>query len=349
MARKFLSTVDFTKVPTNNLVFQSSASDLSSPVAGLIYYNTSTNKFLVYNGSAFYDPTNRATHTGTQTSSTISDLATVVKAYTLDSFAAPVAAVSMNSQRLTNVAAPTTSTDAANQSYVDTAVQSAAAGIISKPAVNVVSTTNQSTISGFLVIDGVTTTAGMRVLLTGQTTTSQNGVYIAASGAWSRPSGDADANDDLALGGTYFVEAGTTYASSTWRLATPTSGTITPGTTNITFTQLTAAATYTASLGVALSGNNIQAAYGAGLTLSGNNLIVDTTVVARKYAVAVGDGSSTSITVTHNLGTTNIEVTLRDTSGNQLEVDNQAATTNTVVLTFAVAPTASQYTCIVIG
>ena len=350
MARKFVSTVDYNKIPVQNLVFQNASSDPSSPVAGQVYYNTATNKVLFYPGSgAFYDPTARANHTGTQTASTISNLQSTVIAYTLDTFAAPVAPVSMNSQRLTNVATPTTSTDAANQSYVDAAVQSAAAGIISKPAVAVVSTTNQASITGALVIDGVTTTTGMRVLLTGQTTTSQNGVYIAAASTWSRPSGDADANDDLALGGTYFVEQGTTYANSTWRLATPTSGAITPGTTNITFTQLTAAASYTASLGVALSGSNFQSAYGAGLTLSGNNLILDTTVASRKYSTTVGDGSSTSYTITHNLGTLNIHVALRDTSGNEVEVDNQATTTSACVLTFASAPASNAYTVTILG
>ena len=41
----------------------------------------------------------RATHTGTQAASTISDLATTVQAYTLDAFADPVAAVNFNGQQ----------------------------------------------------------------------------------------------------------------------------------------------------------------------------------------------------------------------------------------------------------
>ena len=343
MARKFLNGIDLTKTQILNVVLQNLASAPSSPTAGQIYYNTTTNTAYQYNGTAWV-PFDASQATNIPTTAIVS-FATTVKGYTLDTFAAPVASVNLNNQRLINVpTTPTATTDAVNQSYVDTNIQSAAAGIISKPAVALVSITNQATLSGSITIDSVATTTGMRVLLTGQTTTTANGVYIAAAGAWARPSGDADSNDDLALGGTYFVEQGTVYAGSTWRLATPTSGAITPGTTAITFTQLTAAATYTASLGVALSGTNIQAAYGAGLTLSGNNLILDTTVAVRKYSTTVGDGSSTSYTITHGLGTLNIDVILRDTSGNQVECDNQASSTTQCILTFAVAPTSNQYT-----
>ena len=68
------------------------------------------------------DPYARANHTGTQASSTISDLASTVKAYTLDEFADPAAAISMNSQKITTLATPTDNADAATKLYVDTKV-----------------------------------------------------------------------------------------------------------------------------------------------------------------------------------------------------------------------------------
>lgn len=46
---------------------------------------------------------------------------------------------------------------------------------------------NVASLSGLLVIDGYQTVAGDRVLLTAQSTASQNGVWVAASGAWTRP------------------------------------------------------------------------------------------------------------------------------------------------------------------
>ena len=72
------------------------------------------------------DPLARANHTGTQTASTVSDFDTQVRTSRLDQMAAPNASVSLNSQKITSLATPTTNTDAATKAYVDTA---AAAGV----------------------------------------------------------------------------------------------------------------------------------------------------------------------------------------------------------------------------
>jgi hypothetical protein len=68
------------------------------------------------------DPLARANHTGTQTASTISDFDTQVRTSRLDQMAAPTAAVSVNSQKITNLDTPTASADAANKGYVDTQI-----------------------------------------------------------------------------------------------------------------------------------------------------------------------------------------------------------------------------------
>ena len=68
------------------------------------------------------DPLARVNHTGTQTASTISDFDTQVRTSRLDQIAAPTAAVSMGSQKISNVGTPSSTNDAANKTYVDTAV-----------------------------------------------------------------------------------------------------------------------------------------------------------------------------------------------------------------------------------
>jgi hypothetical protein len=68
------------------------------------------------------DPLARANHTGTQAASTISDFDTQVRTSRLDQMAAPSAAVSVNSQKITNLDTPTASADAANKGYVDTQI-----------------------------------------------------------------------------------------------------------------------------------------------------------------------------------------------------------------------------------
>ena len=68
------------------------------------------------------DPLARANHTGTQAASTILDFDTQVRTSRLDQMAAPTAAVSANSQKITNLGTPTSSTDASTKAYVDTSI-----------------------------------------------------------------------------------------------------------------------------------------------------------------------------------------------------------------------------------
>jgi hypothetical protein len=102
-----------------------------------------------------------------------------------------------------------------------------------KTACRVVATAN-ITLSGTQTIDGVSVVAGDRVLVIGQTTASQNGVYVVAAGAWSRAS-DADATGEIQFNDKWFISAGTTNANRTFVCRT--TGTITVGTTAITISR----------------------------------------------------------------------------------------------------------------
>jgi len=66
------------------------------------------------------DPLARANHTGTQTASTISDFDTQVRTSRLDQMTAPTASVSLNSQKITNLANPTNAQDAVTLNYITT-------------------------------------------------------------------------------------------------------------------------------------------------------------------------------------------------------------------------------------
>jgi phage-related tail fiber protein len=79
------------------------------------------------------------------------------------------------------------------------------------------------TLSALQTINGVALAAGDRVLVTAQTTSSQNGVYLASSGAWTRatPENVAAGMKD---GSMWFISAGS-HAGQYWRL----NGDATPG------------------------------------------------------------------------------------------------------------------------
>ncbi len=346
------------------------AASPSTPKAGELYYDTALLATYVYNGTSWVsadasklvgtipnaalvtNPLARANHTGTQLAATVSDLATTVKAYTLDSFAAPIAPVAFNSQPLTGLPDPVVPQGAATKNYVDTNIQLSTLGIASKPAVAVVATANQAALTGLPTIDGVTLTAGQRILLVGQTTQTQNGPYVVAAGAWARAAGDPSGGNELGLGAFWFVEQGTTYGASQWRLATPTSGAITPGTTAVTITQFGQAINYTASLGVNLTGTAFSGVVQAlgGVLVGASGFYLDSTIAARKFSATIGDGTTTAITVTHNLGTMDVDVIVRDSTTNEIVYPTCApATTSTVIITFSVAPTAGAYRTTVIG
>ena len=97
---------------------------------------TVTNAMLagsIANGKLATDPLARANHTGTQLAATVSDFDTQVRTNRLDQMAAPTGSVSANSQKITNLATATTSTDAINKDYVDSKI-GAANGIASLDA-----------------------------------------------------------------------------------------------------------------------------------------------------------------------------------------------------------------------
>lgn len=70
----------------------------------------------------------------------------------------------------------------------------------------------------------------------------------------------------------------------------------------------------------------------------------------RKYATNVGDGTNTTIKITHNLGTEDISVTLKEVSTKQIVMaDIQIVDSNSLNVLFASAPTSGQYRIVVIG
>ena len=162
---------------------------------------------------------------------------------------------------------PTASTDLVNKAYVDATAQ----GLQLLQPATVATTTNLASLSGLLTIDGVTVTAGQRVLVKNQTSAQFNGVYVAASGAWSR---STDTDTYAELQNIYlFVTSGSTNAGTAW--GTTNHGTGTIDVTPINWVQIQNTAIYTA---------------GTGLTLSSNQFsITNTAVTAASY------GSSTQI------------------------------------------------------
>lgn len=271
---KFLTNLDLSNNEIVNVLLQKLASDPSSPSSGRIYYNTTDNKIRFYNGTVWIELPGaggggdadtlegevgsyylaRVNHTGTQAASTISDLATVVKAYTLDEFADPAADINANNHKIVNLATPTNTNDAATLGYVNTQISA-----LVDSAPGVLDTLNE---------------------------------LAAALG------------DD--------PNFATTVA------------------TNIDAAKNRANHTGTQTVS----------------TISDFNSAVASAIAARYFTQDIGDGGTTAIVVTHNLGTRDVQVSLRQSASPYSlshYTDVEATSTNTITLRFAVAPTTNEY------
>jgi hypothetical protein len=123
----------------------------------------------------------------------------------------------------------------ATRAWVASYVADELARLDRKQSVRVATTAN-IVLNGAQAIDGVAVIAGNRVLVKSQTLAKDNGIYVAANGAWVRAK-DADANAEVTSGLIVSVEEGTTLANTIWQLVTD--GVIVLGTTGLTFQNVT--------------------------------------------------------------------------------------------------------------
>lgn len=244
------------------------------------------------------------------------------------------------------VPTPTGATDAATKGYVDNSVQ----GLSWKQAVRVASTAN-ITIASALVnastIDGVTVATGDRVLLKNQTTGSENGIYVVvASGAASR-STDADTSAEVDSM-TVYVEEGTANADTVWTLTT---NNPTLNTTSLVYAQVNGgtvpvADTSTQGKVELATTAETEAKTDTARAVTPSGLATFT----RTYNATIGNGSATSIAVTHSLGNQWVLAQLVDaTSFEQVEATVTLTSSSVTTFDFEVAPTTNQYRVIIVG
>jgi hypothetical protein len=365
-AQKTFADINFVgKFATRQRLDDPVSSDPSLSGAGdesRTWYNTTTHLWKYYNGTAAIDPLNRTNHSSTQTASTISDLATVVQAYSLSSFAAITADLSLATHKLTNVLDPVSTQDAATKNYVDQSVSGVVGGLILKGAVTCAATTNISITSAPTTVDGVTMSAGMVVLLTNQTTTTQNGPYVwASSGAAMARATNWATSAEAVLGSFWIIEQGTNADNTA--ICSNTSA-ITIGTTTPTFVFKGAGTTYTQGNGINITGAVVSAVGGTGILTGGGTIVPDFSIVGRKVQGIVPTTTTGIVTVTgavltinHALSNYAPSVTIAAysaaisgyTTGDIVISGATATDANNVSVTLPVAPVANAWYYSVIG
>ena len=194
------------------------------------------------------------------------------------------------------------------------------------------------------VVDGVTLVTGDRILVKNQATGADNGIYVVASSGAPARAEDANLSAEVTAGMFTFVSEGTTNGNTGWVLTTDDA--ITLGTTALTFTQFSGAGTYAGGAGLTLTGTTFAVGAGTGITVNADDVAIDTAVVVRKYATTITPASpysATEFTLTHALGTTDIQVTVYEiSSAMEVITDVTYITSNTVTIGFAVAPASGE-------
>lgn len=288
---------------------------------------------------------------------------------------------------ITNLGSPINSGDAANKAYVDAVSE----GLHIHEAADVYVSQNVTIATDLEagdVVDGVTLVAGMRLLVNGQTTLSENGIYVVQTTGGPLRATDFDTAAEVDSGDFIFVSSGDVYAKTGW-VQTLKPATI--GVSSISFTQFSGAGTYLAGAGLTLNGSvfsadvtptsgnpslintggaievKVNTADGLEVTASGLGINNGTGIVfdgtgkvtldssngygVRKLAYSVGDGTSLSYVINHGLVTRDITVHVyqNGTPYAQVETDVEHTDSNNITLRFTQAPETDQYRVVIVG
>ena len=316
MAKKFLVNLDLTKNQILNAAIQNLSSAPSSPVTGQVYYNTSDSRMYFYNGSAWVDMSG--------------DIQAVVAGSGL-SGGGTNGSVTLD----VNV-------DNLTVEIVSDTIQVKDGGITTAKLADVSSDLN--------------TNSGATAVPTASAVKSYVDAKVGGlgnlEGAWDASSGSFPVGSSPVSGtkkGDYwYVSVAGTMGGVAFNLG------------DVIIARVDNASTTTASDWIQLEVNRDQATESVlGLVRIADQTTVNTgtddteAITALKlktyldgrtggYAVNIGDGTATSFTVTHNLGTTDVIVMLVDNAtGEEVMADVVIATTNTITVSFALAPSAS--------
>lgn len=214
--------------------------------------------------------------------------------------------VTVNGHKIINLGTPTADSDAATKGYVDNRIT----GLSWKQAVHVLASGNVAlTGSTPLEIDGHTLADGERVLLTGQTTATQKGIYdvsiVSSSYTLTRSS---DVNSAAEFHGlAVFVQQGTSYANTGWVQTTDAVGEDFSGQA---WSQFSGAGAYGAGSGLSLDGTtfNVNVDANGGIEISGDAVVLKSTVGGAGLTLSSGvlavGGTSDRITV----GTDSVDI-----------------------------------------
>lgn len=283
------------------------ASTTSAELAGVISDETGTGSLVFANSPTLVTPTLGAA-LATSITATSGNMTVNAAAGNNSVNLVPTGTgtVDVANKRITSVAEPTQASDAATKNYVD-AVKT---GLDVKDSVRVTTTGNltatysngtsgvgatltNSGTQAALTIDSIVLSVNDRVLVKDQTTGLQNGFYYvtsvgSASTNWVLTrSTDADQSSEVTPGAFTFVEEGTIGANNGYVCTNV--GSITIGTTAVSFVQFSGAGSVIAGDGLTKNGNTLNAVGTANrIAISADAIDIDAAYVGQTSITTLG-------------------------------------------------------------
>ena len=344
MAINYLSSIDLNKNELQNGVIHVLAANPSNPVEGQIYYNSTDQKLYFYDGSSWVDASGDIKSVNTNTTSTISvtnpdgpnpKIDTITAAVTnggsalatgdqiFDHVATSIGNVSFTVQGTTNEIEVA---DGLNMGDGSTATIGLPNDVTVTNDLNV---GNNLDVTGNAVIDGNLTVSGTTTTVNSNTVEIGDSIITLNSDETGAPSQDAGIE----------VERGTSpNRSLVWDES---AGEWTIQQASGTYERI---ATYADSVEDVIVEETGASGITVTETLSGTDNRIKTYDIAvnlddLRYKTDIGDGSTTAIAVTHNLGTEDVIVQLFDNSTKEtVYADVTRNSVNQITVSFATAP-----------
>lgn len=362
---RLVNNLDFSKYEAQNLRLQNLATPPSSPVVGQAYFDTAMGEARVWNGTTWLELSTEGTVTSVSGSGPITSTGGTDPTIGINpaTTSNPGSMSAADKSKLDGVAngATANSSDAtllARANHTGTQAISTVSGL--QTALDAkVDDSQVGAANGIATLDG-----GGKVPSSQLPNLALTNVSVVADIA-ARNALAADEGDVAIVTGT---DQSFIYDGSAWQLLeSPTDGvTAVTGGTGITSTggttpsiSITNGGVGSSQLATSVAGNGLTGGGGSalavgagnGISVSADAVAINTAVVVRKFAAAVGNGVATSFTVTHNLDTRDVTVGIYAAAAPYDEVlaDVEHTDTNTVTVKFATAPASNSYRVVVHG